>query len=101
MTTFGGDTGYTAYLYDGVFNPAHHLSPLLYLNLAPTVYLPDSGEPRASVRPYTNHLYVAQANVVIPGGRINYHLSFVLLDNSTQQVIGYFSWDPYIKVISA
>jgi hypothetical protein len=100
ITTFDGNSDYTAYLCGGVFNPAGNISPLAYGLGESSEYLPTGTDP--TVLPPTlqhNWVYAATATVERPGATIQYTLSFVLPDNGNNgNVIGYFGWDPFINV---
>ena len=98
MQTFGSNVDYTAYLYDGNFNPSENISPLVYMNMHTSVYLPPSTSPTADPVLLHNYIYAAQGTVIEYGDQIQYTLSFALVDNQTGENIGYFSWDPFINV---
>ncbi len=99
MQTFDGNTRYTAYLYKGNFNPSVSITEPTYFNMHTSLYLPATSDP-ASAQPqlYHNNNYLAQGTVIEPQNQIQYTLSFKLVDNSTGNVIGYFTWDPFISV---
>ncbi|MCW8878642.1 MAG: inclusion body family protein [Kangiellaceae bacterium] len=99
MTTFDENTDNTAFLYADKFNPATGITSLSYFNMHTSLYLPSSSDPKSgNIELYHNNTYVAQGTVIEPGQTIQYTLSFKLVDNSTGDVIGYFTWDPFIKV---
>lgn len=98
MTTFGNNSDYTAFIYSGSFNPSQNITPLSYINMVTSEYLPSGSNPTGGLANYHDHVYVAQAVIVQPGGQIQYTMSFQLVDNSSGQVIGYFYWDPFINV---
>lgn len=98
MTSFDGNTDYTAFIYNGVFNPANNITPLTYFNMVASQYLPSGSNPTGGLTNYHDNVYVAQGTVVQPGTQIQYYLSFQLVNNSNGSVIGYFMWDPFISV---
>jgi hypothetical protein len=98
IQTFDGNSDYTAYLYNGRFNPAGNISALNYSNAHVSSYLPPGSSPTAPPALFHNNSYSAWAMVLEPGQTIQYYLSFVLVDNSTGQILGYFYWDPFIAV---
>ena len=97
MSTFGYNLDYTAYLYNGTFNPATGISSLNYVPTVTTVYLPVTSDPTSAPSKSTNHIYEARGTI-LEKGQIQYALSFKLIDNATGDVLGYFSWDPFINV---
>lgn len=97
MTTFGSNDDYTAYLYNGNFNPTTAISPLVYLPITNSTYLPNAN---GTLTEYHNQVYAAQGSVLKPGVKIQYTLSFALINNATGHTIGYFYWDPFIQVNS-
>jgi len=98
MNTLLFNTKYTPFIYDSRFNPSNGLSPTQYLNITTTNYIPPGSNPTAPTQKVTSQLYVAMATVVKSGQKIQYVLSFKLIDNATGNVIGYFSWDPFIVI---
>lgn len=98
ITTFGNNIDNTAYLYNGQFNPASNMSSLTYLPIQNTTYLPATQDPESNADKYHNQLYVSTATVLSSGAKIQYTLSFKLIDNSNDEVIGFFAWDPFIQV---
>ena len=97
MTTFGNNTDYTAFLYAGTFNPSSAIVPagLLYLNTQVAEHLPNNS---GTLQQYNNNVYIAQGTVVQVGVSIQYTLSFELVNNANGNVVGYFTWDPFINV---
>lgn len=97
MTTFGNNVDHTAFLYAGAFSPSGAIVPtgLLYFNTQTSEQLPNNS---GTLQQYTNNVYVAQGTVVEVGVKIQYTLSFQLVNNATGAVIGYFTWDPFINV---
>ena len=98
MQTFDSNSDYTAYLYAGTFNPSTNISPLVYLPVTTSSYLPTSSNPLAPPSLVHNSVYFAQGTVLQPGKQIQYALSFTLVNNANGKVVGYFSWDPFISV---
>ncbi len=98
ITTFGNNIDNTAYLYNGHFNPSSAISNLVYLPITNTTYLPSTQDPTSAPSKFNNHLYVALGTVLTPGQKIQYTLSFKLVNNANGDVIGYFYWDPFIQV---
>jgi hypothetical protein len=98
MQTFDCNLDYTAYLYAGSFNPSANISPLVYYRSTTSSYLPTGTNPTGPPALVHNSNCVAQGTVLTPGTQIQYTLSFTLVNNSTGAVVGYFSWDPFIKV---
>ena len=98
MQTFDSNSDYTAYLYAGSFNPSTNISPLIYLPVTTSSYLPTSSNPLAPPSLVHNSVYFAQGTVLTPGKQIQYTLSFTLVNNSDGAIVGYFSWDPFISV---
>ncbi len=103
INTFDNNTDYTVYLYNGVFNPQDKnpepaITPLTYISAEVLNYLPPSGNPTADPKPHNKQVASAQATVLRLGVTIQYVLSFIVVDNSTAEIVGYFSWDPFINV---
>ncbi len=98
IQTFDGNTDYTAYLYAGSFNPAANITPLNYFRMVTSSYIPPSTTPTAPPTLVHNSTYVTMGTVIAPGDRIQYTLSFTLVNNATGAIIGYFTWDPFINV---
>lgn len=97
IQTFDGNMDYTAYLYNGSFNPPKPISPLVYLPISATCYLPSTSVPTAPPASVTNTTYATQGTITQSGQTIQYTLSFTLV-NSQGAIVGYFSWDPFIQV---
>jgi hypothetical protein len=97
MQSFDGNADYTAYIYNSSFNPPN-ITPLTYFNMTTSSYLPPGSVPTAAPVLVHNQSYVAQGTITTPGATIQYTLSFVLVDNSSGKIIGYFYWDPFINV---
>jgi hypothetical protein len=98
-STFDGDTDYTAFLYNGSFNPSASITTLSYFNMQTSVYLPSGSDPvNGTLQLFHNNAYATQGTVIEAGQKIQYTLSFKLVNNSTGAVIGYFVWDPFISI---
>ncbi|KLT68008.1 MULTISPECIES: AidA/PixA family protein [Flavobacterium] len=97
MTTFGNNVDNTAFLYAGSFSPSGAILPsgLLYFNSQTAEHLPNNS---GTLQEFTNNVYLAQGTVIQVGVKIQYTLSFQLVNNANGNVIGYFSWDPFIDV---
>jgi hypothetical protein len=98
MTTFGYNLDNTAYLYNGSFSPQASISELVYVPSSNSEYLPVTSSPKSTPNKFNNQAYIAMATILVSSGTIQYTLSFQLIDNSNGAVIGYFSWDPFIKL---
>jgi len=99
MTTFDNNFNQTAFIYSGNFNPSGSINvPLSYASGQAYAYL-GTGNP-ASTTPtkFVNQVSTVSGTILKIGIQIQYTLSFVLADNSTGNVIGYFTWDPFINV---
>jgi len=98
------DTGFTPFIYDSHFvltsgEGAIGLSEVVYDNKLKNVYLPETTKPETSnLIEYVNHAYTASTKVSTVDQNIQYTLSFQLIDNTTGDVKGYFSWDPFITI---
>jgi len=99
VSTFDGDTDYTAFLFSGSFNPSASITALSYFNMHTSVYLPSGSDPvNGTIQLFHNNAYATQGTVIEPGQKIQYTLSFKLVNNSTGAIIGYFTWDPFISI---
>jgi nematocidal protein AidA len=98
ITTFDVNGDYTVYLYNGSFNPASAMGPLGYVSAEGYMYL-GTGSP-ASTTPskFVNQTNTVSATIEKVNVQIQYTLSFILVDNSSGKVLGYFFWDPFINV---
>lgn len=106
INTFDNNADYTVYLYNGVFNSqtqgvtaSQVISPLNYLSVQVNNYLPPSGNPTGTPTLFQNQVNFAQATLLKPGAVLQYTLSFVLVNNATGNIYGYYSWDPFINVV--
>ncbi|MFK7049996.1 Inclusion body protein [Flavobacterium columnare] len=98
MTTFDNNVDYTAFLYNGTFNPNTAFSGLTYITPQVNNYLPPTNNPTGSLTKFTNNENYAIGTVLQVGTSIQYTLSFTLVNNSNGSIIGYFTWDPFITV---
>lgn len=99
ITTFDNNFDQTPFLYTGHFNPSNAINtPLSYASGQAYAYL-GTGNP-ASTKPtkFINQVNTVTGTILKIGVKIQYTLSFVLVDNSTGKTIGYFMWDPFINV---
>ncbi len=113
MVSFDMNTGYTPYLYNGTFvsvvslekptptNTPPGIAPLTYVTAEVVNYFPLTAEPTDAPVEATNTIARAVSFVTEPGQTIQYTLSFALVDNANGEIIGYFSWDPFIATNSA
>ncbi|OKS87814.1 AidA/PixA family protein [Mucilaginibacter polytrichastri] len=106
INTFDNNADNTVYLYNGTFNsqtqgiPASQaISPLVYLSVKVNNYLPPSGNVTGTPTLYQNQVAFAQATLLQPGVVLQYTLSFIVINNTTGSIVGYYSWDPFINVI--
>lgn len=98
ITTFDNDVDYTVFLYNGDFNPAQIIGDLNYDLVTSNTYLPGENNPTGPLTKVNNKTYIVSGKVLSGGVTVQYTLSFALVDNSTGTVLGYFYWDPFIKV---
>lgn len=98
INTFDNNADNTVYLYNGAFNPSDAISALTYHSAQVGNYFPPSGNPTAAPSLYTNQVTYAQADIQKLNVQIQYTLSFIVVDNASGSIIGYFSWDPFIVV---
>ncbi|MES2381890.1 MAG: AidA/PixA family protein [Bacteroidota bacterium] len=102
IVSFDMNTGQTPYLYNGNFNctnpagAAAGITPLTYLTTEVVNYFPPTANPTGTPAEATNTFARAIGTVTTPGQTLQYTLSFVLVNNSNGNIIGYFSWDPFI-----
>ncbi len=101
IQTFDSNMDYTAYLYNGAFNPPTPISQLVYLPISATCYLPSTSLSTAPPAAVTNTTYATQGTITQSGQKIQYTLSFALVNNQSGAIVGYFSWDPFIQVSGA
>jgi hypothetical protein len=97
----------TPYLYNGYFecqNPEHTplgISPLKYLTTQVDNYFPPSDLPTGTPVKVINTVAKVISNVTTHDQqKLRYELSFVLVNNSNGDIIGYFMWDPFIVINS-
>jgi hypothetical protein len=98
VTTFDNNVDYTAFLYNGVFNPNTAFSGLTYITPQVNNYLPSTNNPTGPIKEYTNTENYVLGTIIQVGVTIQYTLSFTLVNNATGSVLGYFTWDPFIVV---
>jgi Inclusion body protein. len=99
ITSFANNFDHSVFLYAGVFNPSNAMNAMSYNSSQAYNYLPASGGSSVgNITKYINQVVFAQASVAKVGVKIQYFLSFQLVDNSTGKTIGYFAWDPFINV---
>ncbi len=99
ITTFDNNFDQTPFLYTGTFSPAHAINTPLSFSCGEAYAYLGSGNP-ASTSPtkFINQVSTVTGTIEKVGLKIQYTLSFVLVDNSTGNTIGYFTWDPFINV---
>nr|WP_319569863.1 AidA/PixA family protein [uncultured Draconibacterium sp.] len=102
---FDANSDYTVYLFDGHFNVSQgsgtasdYISKLSYNKLKVPNYFPPQDDPKGALTKCDNTIYATDAKLLSYGVTLQYTLSFALVDNSTGKAIGYFSWDPFIKI---
>lgn len=103
MTTFGNNSDYTAYLYNASFHDQHNnkpMSDLVYFPQQTSALLPETDDPKGTVIEKPNSNFVMLSTVLASVGPIQYDMSFVLYNNTTQKPEGIFRWDPFIKISS-
>lgn len=99
ITTFDNNFDQTAYLYGSSFNPASAINtPLSYASGQAYAYLATGNPPASSPTKFINQVSTVSGTILQIGLTIQYTLSFVLVNNSNGQIIGYFLWDPFINV---
>lgn len=99
ITTFDNNFDQTAYLYGSSFNPASAINtPLSYACGQAYAYLATGNPPASTPSKFVNQVSTVSGTILQIGLTIQYTLSFVLVNNSNGQIIGYFLWDPFINV---
>jgi hypothetical protein len=99
ITTFDNNFDQTPYLYGSSFTPASAINtPLSYASGQAYAYLALGNPPASSPTKFINQVSTVTGTILKIGLTIQYTLSFTLVNNSTGQIIGYFSWDPFIVV---
>ncbi|WP_075343471.1 AidA/PixA family protein [Tenacibaculum agarivorans] len=99
ITTFDNNFDQTPFLYSGAFNPSDSINtPLSYASGEAYAYLGTGNPASTSPTKFTNQVNTVTGTILKIGLKIQYTLSFVLVDNSTGNTIGYFMWDPFINV---
>lgn len=106
IVSFDMNSRQTPYLYNGQFNctnpvgTAIGLSPLSYLTTEVVNYFPPNANPTGASIKTINTIakVVSTVNQIQFQQQLQYTLSFVLVDNSSGNIIGYFIWDPFIVI---
>ncbi|NOU49814.1 hypothetical protein HG263_04600 [Pseudoalteromonas sp. JBTF-M23] len=99
MTTFGNNTDFTASIYNGSFNPSNGIEAFGSQIQQENNYLvPSDNTAPTTFEHFVNNFSVYQAKLTKVNQRIQYTLSFALVNNQTGNVVGYFTWDPFIQV---
>jgi len=98
MTTFSQSLDYTAYIYGGDFNPSTAVSKLQFDSNVDQIWLPPSNDPGSTPTSFNNQVYFQSTQILQSAVTIQYNVKFALVENSSGKVIGYFYWDPFIKV---
>ena len=99
ITTFDNNFDQTPYLYSGSFNPPASMNtPMSFASGEAYAYLATGNPPASTPTKFVNQVSTVSATILQIGVTIQYTLSFVLVNNSNGQIIGYFSWDPFIVV---
>ncbi len=99
ITTFDNNFDQTVYLYSGAFSPANAINtPLSYASGQAYAYLATGNPPAATPTKFINQVNTVSGTILQIGTRIQYTLSFTLVNNSNGSIIGYFYWDPFIIV---
>ena len=99
ITTFDNNFDQTPYLYSGSFNPSAAITALSFASSQAYAYL-GTGNPPSTSNPtkFINQVNTASGTIQQVNVQIQYTLSFVLVNNANGSIIGYFTWDPFIKV---
>ncbi|MFT5146466.1 MAG: hypothetical protein ACI8RP_001363 [Urechidicola sp.] len=99
ITSFDNNFDQTPFLYTGNFNPANAINtPLSFASGEAYAYLGTGNPASTSPTKFVNQVSTVSGTILKIGVRIQYTLSFVLVDNATGTTIGYFMWDPFINV---
>ncbi|WP_413668684.1 AidA/PixA family protein [Mucilaginibacter sp. Mucisp86] len=99
ITSFDNNFDQTPYLYGGSFNPSTAINlPLSYACGQAYSYLALGNPPVNTPTQFINQVSTVSGTIIQLKVKIQYTLSFVLVNNSNGQIIGYFSWDPFINV---
>jgi hypothetical protein len=99
ITTFDNNFDQTVYLYNGSFNPSGSINtPLSFACGQAHAYLATGNPPASTPTKYVNQVSTVSGTILQVSVQIQYTLSFVLVNNSTGSIIGYFLWDPFIIV---
>lgn len=98
ITTFDNNFNQTPYLYSGTFNPADAMGNLNFNSAESQSYLATDLPNSTAPTKFINQINTVTGQIEKVDTQIQYYLSFVLVDNSTGNTIGYFAWDPFINV---
>ncbi|MBP6385352.1 MAG: hypothetical protein KA313_09820 [Pseudarcicella sp.] len=99
ITTFDNNFDQTPYLYSGNFNPAGSINvPLSYACGQAYAYLALGNPTATTPTKFVNQVSTVSGTILKIGVQIQYTLSFTLVNNATGNIIGYFTWDPFINV---
>ncbi len=99
ITTFDNNFDQTPYLYSGNFNPAGTINtPLSFASGQAYAYLAVGNPPSTTPTKFVNQVSTVSGTILKIGVQIQYTLSFTLVNNSNGNIIGYFTWDPFINV---
>lgn len=98
ITTFDNGADFSAYLYDSYFNPSAAMNPGVFDSSQTNTYLGQGNPPVNAPQKFVNQVNSFSAVVAEVGQYVQYTLSFVLVNNSNGAIVGYFYWDPFIKV---
>lgn len=98
ITTFDVNGDYTVYLYNGSFNPSAAMGSLNYVSAEGYMYLGTGNPASTTPNKFVNQTNTVSATIEQVNVKIQYALSFILIDNSNGKTVGYFCWDPFIIV---
>jgi nematocidal protein AidA len=99
ITTFDNNFDQSAYLYGSSFNPSGAINtPLSYASSQTYEYLATGNPPASTPTKFVNQVNSVSGVIQQVNVKIQYTLSFTLVNNSNGSIIGYFSWDPFINV---
>lgn len=103
MMTFGQNATYSAFVYSSKFNllsGSGHvgIQRVGYENQVIGVRIPEGEDPKAKPGRFKNTIYTTSGDVTNIDQEIQYSMSFKLVDESSGDVLGYFSWDPFVML---
>lgn len=98
ISTIDNNDSQTPQLYNGQFNPSSAMSQMNFYCVQAKTYLAQGSPPASSPVEYVNQVSSVSSQILQGGVKIQYTLSFILVNNATGETIGYFSWDPFITV---